>query len=181
MSLKTFAAIGLIAAAVALTLNTAYQRGYTAGANQVTTDRATKDLASAKSDNRKLIEQTNRADRLQTALSTLEQSHHQKETDAQAENQRLRTALRTGAVRLSIPTAKPVTNAQCPARPVAENTSPATNHLQTRAELDPATADALVAITDDGDDAIRDLNACIDRYSAVARAQNATLAHPLDR
>ena len=174
MSLKTFAAIGLIATAVALTLNTAYQRGYTAGTNQVTTDRATKDLASAKSDNRKLIEQTNRADRLQTALSTLEQTHHQKETDAQAENQRLRTALRTGAVRLSIPT----TDAQRPARPVAENATPATNHLQARAELDPTTSEALVAITDDGDTAIRDLNACIDRYNTVATAQNSALTQP---
>ena len=35
---------------------------------------------------------------------------------------------------------------------------------QTRAELDPTTADALIAIASDGDAAIRELNMCIEAY-----------------
>jgi prophage endopeptidase len=39
--------------------------------------------------------------------------------------------------------------------------------VQTNAELDREVAKSLVAITDDGDKAIRQLNACIDAYNTV--------------
>jgi len=40
------------------------------------------------------------------------------------------------------------------------------------AQLDPAFADSLVSITDDGDSAIVQLNACIDRYEAMRKIVN---------
>jgi hypothetical protein len=184
MSLKALAiaaiaaaAVGLVATTVSLTVNTAYQRGFGAGSDKVTTERDAKDLARAGADNRKLLALINRADQLQDELSQQDQANHQEKTHAQAENQRLRAALRNGAVRLSIPT----TAAQCVNHAGPESSGPAGEPDQARTELDPATSEAVVAITDDGDDAIRDLNTCIDRYNTVARAQNAPLAPSLDR
>ena len=91
-----------------------------------------------------------RADQL-----TQEQSH------AKTERDRFNADVRSGAVRLSIPVAK----GQCAA--TADPTAAAGDRHQTRAELDPATAAALDAITGDGDDATRQLNACIDAYNTV--------------
>ncbi|WP_219119048.1 lysis system i-spanin subunit Rz [Janthinobacterium sp. UMAB-56] len=83
----------------------------------------------------------------------------QEQTHAKTERDRFNDDVRSGAVRLSIP----VTSGQCAA---SANTSAAAGHQhETRAELDPATAAALDAIA--GDDATRQLNACIDAYNTV--------------
>jgi hypothetical protein len=69
------------------------------------------------------------------------------------------TAIADGTLRLSIATKSSV----CPSAD-----APATNSNNApRTELDPAFARSLVAITDDGDEAIRKLNACIDSYNTV--------------
>lgn len=174
MSLKTLAigiavaaAIGLVATTVALTINTAYQRGFTAGSNQEKSERDARDMERAQATNRQLIALINHADRLQDSLSLQDARYLQEKTNAQTENQRLRLALRNGTVRLSIPTT--------PARCAADHEGPAAvgQPEQARTELDPETAEALVTITDDGDNAIRDLNACVDRYTTVMQAVNA--------
>jgi prophage endopeptidase len=68
-------------------------------------------------------------------------------------------AIADGTLRLSIATKSPV----CPSAD-----APATGaNNPPRAELDPTFAKSLVAITDDGDEAIRKLNACIDSYNTV--------------
>ncbi|SDH89575.1 lysis system i-spanin subunit Rz [Janthinobacterium sp. YR213] len=86
---------------------------------------------------------------------TQEQSH------AKTERDRFNADVRSGAVRLSIP----IASGQCAA---VTDTAPATGHRrETHAELDPATAAALDAIAGDGDDATRQLNACIDAYNTV--------------
>lgn len=79
------------------------------------------------------------------------------EQDAQTKINKLKSDLRTGAVRLSIPT--------------SQACSTATGTTETRAELNGQTSEALVAITDDGDKAIRELNYCIDRYNQVKDAK----------
>ena len=85
----------------------------------------------------------------------------QEQTHAKTERDRFNDDVRSGAVRLSIP----VAGGQCAA---AADTSAAAGHRhQARAELDPATAAALDAIAGDGDDATRQLNACIDAYNLV--------------
>ena len=86
---------------------------------------------------------------------TQEQSH------AKTDRDRFNADVRSGAVRLSIP----VVSGQCAA--TADSTTAAGHRHETRAELDPATAAALDAIASDGDDATRQLNACIDAYNLV--------------
>ena len=85
----------------------------------------------------------------------------QEQTHANTERDRFNADVRSGAVRLSIPVAK----GQCAA--TADSTAAAGHRIETRAELDPATAAALDAIAGDGDDAARQLNACIDAYNLV--------------
>ena len=86
---------------------------------------------------------------------------NQEQTHAKTERDRFNANVRSGAVRLSIP----VANGQCAA--TADSPAAASDQRQARAELDPATAAALDAIAGDGDDATRQLNACIDAYNTV--------------
>ncbi|QYG09004.1 lysis system i-spanin subunit Rz [Janthinobacterium sp. PAMC25594] len=85
----------------------------------------------------------------------------QEQTHARTERDRFNDDVRSGAVRLSIP----VASSQCAA--TADPTATAGHRHETRAEIDPATAAALDAIAGDGDDATRQLNACIDAYNTV--------------
>lgn len=85
----------------------------------------------------------------------------QEQTHAKTERDRFNADVRSGTVRLSIP----VASGQCAT--TADPTAAAGHRHQARAELDPATAAALDAIAGDGDDATRQLNACIDAYNTV--------------
>ncbi|MGX9776751.1 lysis system i-spanin subunit Rz [Janthinobacterium aestuarii] len=85
----------------------------------------------------------------------------QEQTHAKTERDRFNDDVRSGAVRLSIP----VVGGQCAA--TADSAAAAGHQHQARAELDAATATALDAIAGDGDDATRQLNACIDAYNLV--------------
>lgn len=82
--------------------------------------------------------------------------------DAKIAFDRLDSDLRTGALRLSVRTT---------AQP-GGNHSAAAGPIQARTDIDPADAAALVRITEDGDNAIRDLNTCIDGYTQVMRQAN---------
>jgi len=94
-------------------------------------------------------------------LAALATRHYQEETHARIENDRLRADLRSGTRRLSIAIAQP------PA--CADRAAAAESGAEARAELNPAAAEALVAITDDGDAAIRQANALIDAYAIAQR------------
>lgn len=82
--------------------------------------------------------------------------------NAQKAFERLDADLRSGALRLSIRT-----TAQ-----TGGNHSTAAGPVQARTEIDPEDAADLLRITDDGDNAIRDLNTCIDGYNKVMRQAN---------
>lgn len=82
--------------------------------------------------------------------------------NAQKAFERLDADLRSGALRLSIRT-----TAQ-----TGRNHGATAGPVQARADIDPADAAALVRITEDGDNAIRDLNTCIDGYAQVLRQAN---------
>ena len=71
--------------------------------------------------------------------------------DAQTKINQLRANVASGAVSLSI-------RASCSASTTAGDS-------EARAELDPKAADDLIAITADGDQAIIELNSCIDFYN----------------
>lgn len=90
----------------------------------------------------------------QRLLADLDTQHTQELTNAQATNNQLRAAVATGALRLSV-------KATCPA--VRTTTSPTgVDDAEARADIDPASAQDLVAITNDGDEAIIALNALQD-------------------
>lgn len=71
--------------------------------------------------------------------------------DAEIKVNQLRADVASGALRLSV-------RASC-------STGATSGDQQARAELDPKTADDLIAITADGDKAIIELNSCIDFYN----------------
>jgi hypothetical protein len=71
--------------------------------------------------------------------------------DAQIKVDQLRADVAAGAVRLSV-------RASC-------SSGASTGYSEARAELDPKTADDLIAIAADGDQAIIELNSCIDFYN----------------
>lgn len=102
---------------------------------------------------------------INTQLQT-EQNHAKNESDA------YQRGLRAGTVRVSVP----VVPATCPAPAGGAAHHAAPGAEQARADIDPAAAADLDAIAGDGDDAIRDLNACIDQYAAVKRTLDAWAA-----
>jgi hypothetical protein len=77
-------------------------------------------------------------------------------------------AISSGALRLRIP----VKAANCPIPASDDSPTPTGDSVQATAEFDRETAKSLVAITDDGDKAIRQLNACIDAYNSVYETLN---------
>lgn len=91
------------------------------------------------------------------------------QTDAQNRFGILDAGLRSGAIRLSVPTSN-----QWGIQPTQGSTIAARSGDQTRTYLDPAFAESLVAITDEGDSAIRQLNTCIDSYNIIRGQVNAT-------
>lgn len=94
------------------------------------------------------------AERAIEAAKAADQLHKDKE-DAQQKINRLRADVASGAQRLSI-------RASCSA-------SATGSAAEARAELDPKTADDLIAITADGDQAIIELNSCIDLYNKFTK------------
>jgi prophage endopeptidase len=83
-----------------------------------------------------------------------EQLHKDKE-DAQKKINQLRADVASGAQRLSI-------RASCSATATG-------GAAEARAELDPKAADDLITITADGDQAIIELNSCIDLYNKFTK------------
>lgn len=102
-------------------------------------------------------------------------AQHQKDLDDAKDDFDGRVAdLRSGAVRVSIP----VRVAACTALATGAATT-ASEPAEARAELTPEAAATLEGIAVDGDSAIIDLNACIDRYDAArVAAQQLNAATP---
>jgi len=76
---------------------------------------------------------------------------HQEKQDAQTKINQLRANVASGALSLSV-------RAHCSATTTAGDS-------EARAELDPKAADELISIAADGDQAIIELNSCIDFYN----------------
>ena len=101
-------------------------------------------------------EQDKRLD-LEQKLSGQDQQHTKELSDAQRNQARLRDQLATADVRLSVLLAEdPASGCDVPATSGAAGVA----HAARRAQLDPAHAQRIVAITDDGDNAIIALRAC---------------------
>lgn len=86
------------------------------------------------------------------------------ETNAQKKISDLRTAVASGERKLFIPTEAPNCGVQA-----STDASPASGSDtgEARAELDRKVADSLIALTAEGDTAIRKLNTCIEQYNTI--------------
>jgi hypothetical protein len=107
---------------------------------------------------------------LVTAVQTQANQLVKAEQHAKTLSQKRNADIDSGAIRLRLPV-----KATCPTVQATTDAAPATrDSVQADTELDRETAKALVAITDDGDKAIRQLNACIDAYNAVYQTMKGT-------
>ena len=88
--------------------------------------------------------------------------------DAKLAQQKRNADIDSGALKLRIPVKAPV----CPVHTPTDTPVASGDSVQATTELDGETAKSLVAITDDGDKAIRQLNACIDAYESVRESLN---------
>ena len=90
-------------------------------------------------------------------LADLDTQHTQERERANQPNASLRAAVAAGNKRLSVLTTT--------CSPAGSATATGLGHAEARADLDPAAAERIVAITNDGDDAIRQLTALQDWVS----------------
>jgi len=97
-------------------------------------------------------------------LATQDQQHIKELSDAQRNQARLRDQLATADVRLSVLLAEdPASGCNVPSTPGAVGVV----HAARRAQLDPAHAQRIIAITDEGDNGLIALRACQDYVRAI--------------
>lgn len=87
--------------------------------------------------------------------------------DAKIQIAKRDAAIATGALRLRVPI-----QASCPIPTPVDAPASSGNSVQATAELDPAFAQRIINITDQGDANTRQLNACIDAYNTAFQAIN---------
>ena len=90
--------------------------------------------------------------------------------DAKLVQQKRNSDIAAGTLKLRIPVKAP----DCPVHTASDAPVAPRDSVQATAELDRETAKNLIAITDDGDKAIRQLNACIDAYTSVYQTLKGT-------
>jgi len=103
-----------------------------------------------------------------TAVQTQSTKLQKANQDAKVAQQKRDLDIDSGTLRLRIPVKAPV----CPVQATSDTPVASGDSVQATAEFDRETAKSLVAITDDGDKAIRQLNACIDAYNNVYETLN---------
>jgi len=103
-----------------------------------------------------------------TAVQTQSTKLQKANQDAKLAQQKRDLDIDSGALRLRIPVKAPV----CPVQTTSDTPVASGDSVQATAEFDRETAKSLVAITDDGDKAIRQLNACIDAYNNIYQTLN---------
>lgn len=85
----------------------------------------------------------------------LKEQHDEETKRYKTEISNLRNSIRAGSIRLSVPAAVPANST--------------VGGAKERCYIDPATAERLVDIAEQGDDAIRELNLCVDKYNALRK------------
>lgn len=123
-----------------------------------------KELADAKDRNLTLERAAESRRNTQKLLAQLDTEHTKALTDAQTTTKQLRAAVATGARRLSV-------KASCPAVGTTTATS-GLDHAEARAELDPAAAERIVAIANDGDEGLIALRAAQDYIDTACTPRN---------
>jgi flagellar capping protein FliD len=103
-----------------------------------------------------------------TTIQTQSNKLQKANQDAKLAQQKRNSDIDSGALKLRIPIKAPV----CPVHTATDTPVTSGDSVQATAEFDRETAKSLVAITDDGDKAIRQLNSCIDAYNNVYQTLN---------
>jgi hypothetical protein len=103
-----------------------------------------------------------------TTIQTQSNKLQKANQDAKLAQQKRNFDIDSGALKLRIPVKAP----DCPIHTPTDTPVASGDSVQATAELDREVAKSLVAITDDGDKAIRQLNACIDAYNNVYQTLN---------
>ena len=103
-----------------------------------------------------------------TTIQTQSNKLQKANQDAKLAQQKRNLDIDSGALKLRIPIQTPV----CPVHTAPDTPATPRDSVQATAEFDRETAKSLVAITDDGDKAIRQLNACIEAYTTVYQTLN---------
>lgn len=147
----------------------AYRLGATAEGNKVRADWQTERTANARHVANALERTLDAQAALGEGLARRDAQHSKEMQRVQDERDGFDDRLRRGTVRVSVPARVPACAAGS-GQPVGPLAGPGQAH----AELDPAFAQHLVRITSEGDAAIVELNACVDKYNAV-RDSSATL------
>ena len=105
---------------------------------------------------------------LRATTVALSDKLNKEKSRAQETQNRLVADIRSGAQRLSIAARCQPSSEPTPDAPAA----PGSGATGARADIDPATAEALISIAADGDTAIRERNACVDAYNAARETLN---------
>ena len=95
--------------------------------------------------------------KMQDEADSITQKYQKEKKDAEKTISNLRSRIASGDLRLSVKTVGAG----------GVSTASGTEPGEERAYLDRGTAEALVGLTSRGDDAIRDLNQCIDKYNSI--------------
>lgn len=98
-------------------------------------------------------------------VAKIDQAHYEEMRRAQTELEQLRAAVVAGTRRLSIKATCPAVGSRVPEATGTAGVGDAAG----RADIDPGAAARIVALTDRGDTAIRQLNACQEYARAVSR------------
>lgn len=145
--------------------------GYLKGRADANSGWEKKALEMEAASQRKLAEVTSQVRKVeleaQESLNALSTKHRQEMRDAKAKSDRVISDVRAGAYRLSVPT-----TSRCRDAEALYPTAPRGDRTEERAELATEAAATLVSIAAEGDDAIRQLNACISAYNDIRERFN---------
>ena len=147
--------------AVAIALMTGVLAGYRLCHMQWEAETGRMNASQAQQETERLKKAMENNRNLQETVSHLQAKMKKENDDAKRKHAILLDRIRRGTTRVSIPVraGSGVSAAGCAADA----------DRKTRAELDPATVEHILAVGREGDSAIRDLNQCIDQYHAVAQ------------
>lgn len=109
---------------------------------------------------------------LRMTVDDLNTRYRKANDEAKRKNDALLDRINRGDVRVS------VAARACGKLPDSERTG--TDRGKARAELDPTVVERILAVGRDGDEAIMNLNQCIDQYQALAEAVNKRMAYSLE-
>jgi hypothetical protein len=98
-----------------------------------------------------------------TVVQTQSNKLQKANQDAKLAQQKRNLDIDSGALRLRLP----VKAANCPIPASDDSPTPTGDSSQEGGELDATTAKSLIAITDDGDEAIRQLTSCQQAYESI--------------